>query len=271
MTAPRYIVLEKQRGKTPLQAIEDWKQNHPEFADVPASYAGRLDPMASGKLIVLLGEECKRKDRYIGLDKEYEVTIVFDLSTDTSDALGLAKYADKQTAASKSEIRKALAKLTGSHRVPYPGYSSKTVNGIPLFMYALRGELDTVVIPEHIETIHRTALLDLNQVSKDELLVRIKSDLSIVPSSDEPSKELGQDFRQHAIRARWKEVFDSLPERDFQILTIRVTCASGTYMRSLSSRLAQELGTTAFALSIHRSKIGRHVSIGPFGFWLKQY
>lgn len=271
MTAPRYIVLEKKRGETPLQAIEEWKRSHPEFADVPASYAGRLDPMASGKLLVLLGEECKRKDRYIGLDKEYEVMIALDLSTDTSDALGLAKYAGKQTDASESDIRKALAKLTGSHRAPYPGYSSKTVNGTPLFMYALRGKLDTIVIPEHIETIYKTTLIDLKQVSKDELSARIGLDLNIVPTSDEPSKELGQDFRQHEIRARWKEVFDSLPERQFSILTLRITCASGTYMRSLSSRLAQELGTTAFALSIHRSKIGRYVSIGPFGFWSKLF
>ena len=51
---------------------------------------GRLDPLAEGVLLILIGDECKNKEKYLGLDKEYEVAIIFGISTDTGDALGLA-------------------------------------------------------------------------------------------------------------------------------------------------------------------------------------
>lgn len=271
MTVPKYVVLEKPRGQTPLETIKHWKEANPEFADILASYAGRLDPMASGKLLVLLGEECKRKDAYIGLDKEYEITVVFDLSTDTGDTLGLASHNIAETHANAAGIKMALRNLTGSHLVPYPAFSSKTVNGIPLFLYALRGQLNEIMIPEHVETIYKMEVLKLEQVSKDILLERIESGLQVVPTSDEPSKLHGRDFRQHEIREQWKTMFAEMAERDFSVLTLRITCASGTYMRSLAARLARESGTTAIALSIERTKIGRYRRIGPFGFWTKQY
>lgn len=44
----RFVVLEKPTGETPLMAIKRWKIANPEYSEVPASYAGRLDPMASG-------------------------------------------------------------------------------------------------------------------------------------------------------------------------------------------------------------------------------
>lgn len=271
METPRYVVLDKLRGQTPLEAIEHWKEANPEFADIPASYAGRLDPMASGKLLVMLGEECKRKDVYIGLDKEYLITVVFDLSTDTGDTLGIASHSGTVTHATEADIMAAFRKLTGPHLVPYPAFSSKTVNGIPLFLYALRGKLDEIVIPEHVETIYKAEVLKLEQVSKHALLERIGSGLQVVPTSDEPSKLHGRDFRQHEIREQWKTMFAEMPERNFSVLTLRVTCASGTYMRSLAARLAREFGTTAIALSIERTKIGRYRKIGSFGFWAKLF
>ena len=54
---PKYIILEKEVGQTPLQAVEIYKAKHPEFAEIPMAYAGRLDPMASGKLLILDREE----------------------------------------------------------------------------------------------------------------------------------------------------------------------------------------------------------------------
>jgi tRNA U55 pseudouridine synthase TruB len=89
---PKWIVLQKKRGETPLQVLEAWKKDyikeHPDFVNVPMSYAGRLDPMAEGKLLVLIGDECKKQDTYTKLDKEYVVELVLDVKTDTGDVLG---------------------------------------------------------------------------------------------------------------------------------------------------------------------------------------
>ena len=52
------------------------------------TYAGRLDPMASGLLIVLAGEETKNKEKYLNLDKEYLFEVLFGFKTVTYDFLG---------------------------------------------------------------------------------------------------------------------------------------------------------------------------------------
>jgi hypothetical protein len=38
--------LYKARGETPLQRIERFRKENPEYKNIPLSYAGRLDPMA---------------------------------------------------------------------------------------------------------------------------------------------------------------------------------------------------------------------------------
>jgi tRNA pseudouridine55 synthase len=263
---PKYVVLEKSVGQTPLEAIRAWQSTHPEFANVPATYAGRLDPMASGKLLVLLGDECKKRDAYAKLDKEYVIEVVLGARTDTGDALGLAKLNHERRRASEittKEIECALASLTGSHTVPYPAFSSKPVVGRPLFMYALEGTLDTISIPTHTETIYALKLLALTHVSGSELYARIQEILKKAPTSDDPRKVLGADFRQHEIRAKWEQVLASAKDFTFPVLTLRVTCASGTYMRTFAERLGSALGTHGFALSIRRTKIGSYQKVGP--------
>lgn len=213
--------------------------------------------MAEGALLVLLGDECKRQDRYRNLDKEYEIEVLLDLSSDTGDALGVPTYAEIKTVPKADASAKALRAQTGTHAVPYPAFSSKTVAGKPLFQYSLEGKLDSIEIPSHEETIYRIKELACVELSKEALNKRIQTMLSLAPRTDSPSKRLGEDFRQDRIRAAWDELFDALPDRSFFVLRLRVTCASGTYMRTLASRIGRALGTTGMALSIRRTRIGR--------------
>ncbi len=266
---PRYIVLNKKVGVTPLEAITAWRAEHPEFAKTPATYAGRLDPMASGKLLILLGDECKRAAEYRGLDKKYEIEVLFGCSTDTNDILGIPQQTSKRIPIA-SEVRQALATLVGTHTVPYPAYSSKTVHGKPLFQYALEGALDTISIPTHQETIYTAKLISFESVSAEALRDRIQKQLQCVPKSDEPSKVLGSDFRQDEIRAAWDAQLQENTDR-YAIARIHVTCASGTYMRTLAKRLAEKLHTNACTVTIHRSTIGTYFPLGPLGFWTKKF
>ena len=65
MELPRFVMLDKAVGQTPLQCMEAWRNEVGISADIPLTYAGRLDPMASGKLLILVGEECKKKDESV--------------------------------------------------------------------------------------------------------------------------------------------------------------------------------------------------------------
>ena len=87
---PPYVLLYKTVGQTPLECMELWRQTKPELKDTPLAYAGRLDPMAEGVLLVLIGEECKKQADYHNLDKEYEFEILFGVHSDSGDVLDLS-------------------------------------------------------------------------------------------------------------------------------------------------------------------------------------
>ena len=55
------------------------------------SYIGRLDPLASGIIIYLEGDELKDRDKYMNMDKTYKFNIVLGMSTDTGDCLGMIR------------------------------------------------------------------------------------------------------------------------------------------------------------------------------------
>ncbi len=263
----RYVVLDKKVGETPLAAIAAWKAANPAYAGVSASYAGRLDPMASGKLLILLGEECKKQKKYLGLDKEYEIEVLLDVGSDTGDALGLIEYAKKDTRSNSALLKKILAAEIGRHERAYPAFSSKTVNGKPLFLHTLEGTLSSIEIPTHEEHVYRVELIGVTRIEQGELKERVEGFLQKVPITDEPSKLLGADFRIAAVRESWRKALAEAGERTFSIITLRVACGSGTYMRSLSGRIGGALETKSLALSIRRTKIGKRWC----GLWLKQH
>lgn len=268
---PRFVTLEKPIGQTPLAALTAWKAAHPEYAQVPATYAGRLDPMAEGTLLVLLGDECKRQEKYRGLDKEYVIEVLLDLGTDTGDVLGMPEASGTDTHPSRAQVRAILATETGTKTVPYPAFSSKPVGGAPLFVYALAGTLGSIRIPEHEEAFYRIELLSQETIEREQLEERIASLLARAPRAPEDSKALGADFRQDAIRTAWTELFAREPSRSYALLTLRVTCASGSYMRTLAERLGKGLGTRALALSIRRTKIGRYRQLLGTGLWTRVF
>lgn len=270
MPLPRYVTIHKKRGQTPLAALEAWRATSPAFAQLPVTYAGRLDPMAEGKLLLLLGEECKRREKYLGLDKEYVVEVLLGASTDTGDTLGMPMFGVPTELPEAKELRGALQGLIGNTELPYPSFSSKTVGGRPLFEYALKGTLSSITIPTHTETVYDIALLGTETLSHKSFSERVSQDLALAPRTGDPEKQLGADFRQDAIRAAWEQALTQ-DKRDWPIIRVRVTCASGTYMRTLAARLGEMLGAPALALSITRTRIGRYRAFGPIGFWSKSF
>lgn len=84
----KVILLNKKSGITPLACLNTFKENYPQYKSATLSYAGRLDPMAEGLLLVLVNEENKKREFYQSLEKEYTFSILFGVATDTYDILG---------------------------------------------------------------------------------------------------------------------------------------------------------------------------------------
>ena len=270
----RYIVLEKAVGETPLESQERYRAKHPKLADTPMAYAGRLDPMASGKLLVLIGDECKRQERYFGLDKEYRFEVLLGPSTDTGDVLGLVE----STTSSRpnleiNDIQKVCDKLVGKVELPYPHYSSKTVNGKPLHTWAVEGRLDEIEIPTKVSTIYKLTPEDIRTETKDTIYKYITEKIETIPAVTDPRKALGNDFRRPEIRNTWKVWHEdsTLPDQ-YQVTTLRCIASSGTYMRTLAGEIGKALGTEGLAYSIHRTKIGNYQKMPLIGgVWLQQF
>lgn len=268
---PKYIVIEKRVGETPLQAVTAYKEANPEFQDLPMAYAGRLDPMASGKLLVLVGEECKKQEEYHSLDKEYEFEVLLGSSSDTGDVLGLIDWKEA-TDISDKRLKEVAVSLNGPLSLPYPNFSSRTVKGKPLHTWTLENRLDEIEIPSADTVIYKLSLTDVRYESVEYVYKDALRRIESIPAVTEDSKALGRDFRRSEIRVSWAVWLEHHKGKRVQIARFRCIATSGTYMRSLAGEIGRLLDTTGLAYSIHRSKIGTYKPL-PFGlgYWRKLF
>jgi tRNA pseudouridine(55) synthase len=269
----KYVVLDKEVGQTPLQCVELWRAEHQEFLGVPLSYAGRLDPMASGKLLVLIGDECKRQEQYHGLDKRYEFSVLLGVSSDTGDVLGRLQLETVLPQATRAQFGSAAEKLTGPITLPYPHFSSKTVQSKPLHVWTLEGRLSEIEIPTQSSTVYSLKLSNYQTKTRGEIYTSVSAKIETIPEVTETSKALGNDFRRVDVRADWKKFVETGKPTDiFTIATFACVASSGTYMRSLAEEIGKLVGTNALAYHIHRTHIGTYQPL-PFnlGFWKRKF
>ena len=87
----------KETGHTMIQTMDKFKKDN--NINDKVCYCGRLDPLARGLVLLLVGNECKNMDKHLGHNKEYEFEIIFGLSSDTDDPMGKiisTKYFDEK-------------------------------------------------------------------------------------------------------------------------------------------------------------------------------
>ncbi len=266
------FVLQKEVGETPLDVINAFKATHAEYQQIPMAYAGRLDPMASGLLLVLAGDECKRQEHYHNLDKEYQFEVLFGVSSDTADVLGLLQWQDSPEA-SLAQLKRIAHSLHGHITLPYPHFSSRTVLGKPLHTWALEGRLDEIEIPTKTSTIFKLTCTNVRTVSKVEVIKTALEKIETIPPVTDERKALGADFRRTDVRASWAAFAANMSTPStYHIATFTCLASSGTYMRTLAEVIAKQTGGTGLAFSIHRTKIGRYRQL-PFGFgyWSERF
>lgn len=243
----KFVVLNKKEGETPLECLENFRAKNPEYKKEKMTYAGRLDPMASGLLLVLIGEECKKKEKYLKLDKEYEFKILFGFSTDTYDILGKIIHSNiltniRLTGLEKS-IKKEIKKFKGDIVQKYPVYSSKTIKGKPLFSFARSGE--EVEIPVREVYVRDLKFLKLRKIQNKKLLDIINKRI----------KKVKGDFRQKEILKLWQKNLKN--KNTYLIVDFKIKCSSGTYVRAIADSLGKGLKIPTLAFSIKRTKIGK--------------
>jgi len=269
----KYVVLSKQLGETPLACLERWRAKQPAgYRDTPLTYAGRLDPLASGKLLVLIGEECRAKARYLTLDKGYVFDILFGLTSDSGDVLGCVSP-HHNTQVTASVLKKTLAATVGTLTLPYPAFSSKTVNGKPLHTWAAQRRLSEITIPNNTTAIYHLYLQKLDTLNKDQVYqTALKNIAGVAPVTDE-RKAVGNDFRRPVVLESWRCWYKTQPKNaTYTRARVYCACSSGTYMRSLAEYIGTRCGSAALAFSITRTHLGRYRGrLGGRPLWWPYY
>jgi tRNA pseudouridine55 synthase len=241
------LVLTKQVGQTPLQVIKDYKVKYPNYKNVPMTYAGRLDPMAEGLLLILAGEECKKKEEYLKLEKSYEATILLGASTDSLDLLGIPVIDKKAIELNQEQLSDLIKSLEGSHLLPIPLYSSVPIEGKPLHQWVREGKQKEISVPMREMMVKYVALCATSQMSADDLLQQIKTRI----------KRVAGDFRQTEIINAWQALLHE-SRQHFPTITIQLTVTSGTYIRALAKEIGKQLGRQACLFSLKRLSVGRY-------------
>lgn len=219
----------KKQGETPLEAIKRIREKFPDFSAEKMTYAGRLDPLAEGVLLILVGDECKNKEPYLRMDKEYEVEFLLGVKTDTGDLMGLGAITQANDVSDEG-IAAAIDSLIGRQIQKYPKFSSPGLCGKKEIFKEI--EIKSIVF------------LGKLKITSLELLKVITKKISLVRG----------DFRQSVIIEEWKKILSR--NQRFSIIKCLVKCTSGTYIRVLAQELGIKLNTVACVYSLKRTKVG---------------
>jgi tRNA pseudouridine55 synthase len=240
--------LYKNLGETPLECIERFRRDNPEYKDTNMTYLGRLDPMAEGLLLVLAGN-ARDKKQYLDWDKTYEFEVLWGFETDTYDTLGLVENLGPMPLKLDMKMGKLVEAISKKKTQEYPSFSSKMFRGNFLNARAKTDELDVATRQIRIFSLMHT---DTRMVKAEELLAEIEKRISLVNG----------DFRQKEILEKWKRAFELQAEmynaHDFLISGFRADVSSGTYIRSLAHEMGKMLDTSACAYSIKRTRVGEY-------------
>ena len=189
------LLLNKPKGMSSAFAIGRLKR----LGQKKIGHAGTLDPMATGLLIVLLGEATKISGYLLeNGEKTYSGTLELGKITDTWDAEGKVLEERDTSTITKEMLENAVKDWLGTSMQEVPPYSAAKHEGQALYKLARAGKETPVKIKE----IH---------ISHAEI--------------------------------QWV---------DLPCMRFRVTCSSGSYIRSLAHSLGIRLGCGAMLTELTR-------------------
>lgn len=148
------LIVDKAEGPTSHDVVRVARR---VFGTRAVGHAGTLDPMASGVLVLGIGEGTKLLAHLTAADKAYSATLRLGAETDTLDARG--RVVEEQAVPSgltREHVEAVAAQFLGETLQRAPVISAIKQDGQPLYARARRGE--EVVAPERLVTLHALAI-----------------------------------------------------------------------------------------------------------------
>ena len=217
------ILVYKKKGKTSRNVVENISKKY----GVKAGHIGTLDPMAKGLLPVLVGNTCKLSKYLMEHDKTYLVEMKFGYNTETLDIEGEILEEDKS--------------FRENNIVDNEFFD--------MIIIAMKKELGT---KKQIPPIYSAKKLNgkkLYEIAREDKEKAIEM-------AKEKVKEITI-YNMYDISL--KELWDNNP-KDI-LLSFKVECSSGTYIRSLVRDIAENMGTIAIMTDLRRIAVGNYDNI----------
>lgn len=217
------ILVYKKKGKTSRNVVENISKRY----GVKAGHIGTLDPMAKGLLPVLVGNTCKLSKYLMEHDKTYLVEMKFGYNTETLDIEGEILEEDKS--------------FRENNIVDNEFFD--------MIIIAMKKELGTKKqIPPiySAKKLNGKKLYEIAREDKEKAIEMVK----------EKAKEITI-YNMYDISL--KELWDNNP-KDI-VLSFKVECSSGTYIRSLVRDIAENMGTIAIMTDLRRIAVGNYNNI----------
>ena len=170
------FVLDKPSGMTSHNAVSRMKRALGQ--KIKIGHTGTLDPMCTGVLPILTGNDTKLSDLLDG-DKEYVASMKLGVLTDTQDITGTILEERAADGICEADVRAELSSFCGDREQLPPMYSSVKVGGKKLYELAERKGSVLTVVPItalHAETLERKKYWDMtaNNINHpNDMLIRM--------------------------------------------------------------------------------------------------
>ncbi len=219
---------------------------HFDKKNLKVGHAGTLDPLATGILLVCIGDACKKAQQLQDHDKEYLANIRFGATTPSYD---LEKEVDRRFPyehITADAVRAALPSFLGEQEQVAPLFSAKSVDGVRAYELARKlyrnGRLDELDATA-LETLQRNCIT----ISEVDLVSFDAHPPVVVETETEAPSEKSASSRIHVEDTSSL----GLPEA-----VIRIACSKGTYIRAFARDLGEALGSGAHLGGLIRSRSG---------------
>ena len=151
------LIIDKEQGKTSRDVVNEICH---KLGTKKVGHTGTLDPLATGVLVVAVGEGTKIIQFLMSDEKEYIAEVVVGMQSDTLDVegkvedVGIKQY-------TRVEIEEVLKSFVGCYEQEVPKYSAVHVDGKRLYEYARQEE--EVILPKRKVEIRGIELLTLGE------------------------------------------------------------------------------------------------------------
>ncbi len=137
-TLDGFLIVSKPQGLTSHDVVAFARRhlNTPKIG-----HTGTLDPLATGVLVLGIGQGTKLIEYLVGCEKEYEAELTFGCTSNTYDSEGDIIPNHEAKPFEKSELEKLLPEFTGELSQRPPAFSAIKINGKAAYHRARAGEV----------------------------------------------------------------------------------------------------------------------------------